>query len=136
MKTICVIAARGGSKGVSKKNTRIFVGKPLIVHAIESALKSKIFSKVVVSTDDKTIANIACKHGAEIPCMRPKKLATSNASMEEVLLHIIKKMEKKGDNFDIILNRDCTAPFIRISDMEGSVNLLKKISDGIYLLIN
>ena len=126
MKAICLIAARGGSKGVPKKNSRIFVGKPLITHAIESALKSKIFSKVIVSTDDKTIAEIARKHGAEVPGLRPKKLATSNASMEDVLFHIIKKMEKNGEKFDIILNRDCTAPFIRISDMKKSIKLLKK----------
>jgi len=126
MNTICIIAARGDSKGVPRKNIRLFVGKPLIVHAIESALSSKIFSKVVVSTDDKKIASIALKHGAEVPCIRPKKLATSSASMDDVLLHMIKKIEEKGEEVDIILNRDCTAPFIRISDMEGSVNLLKK----------
>ena len=126
MKAICLIAARGGSKGVPKKNSRIFVGKPLITHAIESALKSKIFSKVIVSTDDKTIAEIARKHGAEVPGLRPKKLATSNASMEDVLFHIIKKMEKNGEKFDIILNRDCTAPFIRISDMKKSIKFRKQ----------
>ena len=72
MKPICFIAARGGSKGVRRKNIRLFGGKPLIAHSIDSALNSNIFSHVVVSTEDKEIAKIAKKYGAEIPFDRPK----------------------------------------------------------------
>ena len=67
MKPICFIGARGGSKGVPRKNIRPILGKPLIAYTIESSLKSKIFSHVIVSTDDKEIAKVAKQYGAEVP---------------------------------------------------------------------
>ena len=79
MKTICFIGARGGSKGVPRKNIRKIAGKPLIAYTIESAINSGIFSSVVVSTEDKEIAKIAKKYGAEIPFLRPAEYATDNS---------------------------------------------------------
>ncbi len=126
MKPICFIAARGGSKGVIKKNTRLFVGKPLISYAIESALDSEIFSHVIVSTEDNEISAIAKKYGAEVPFSRPKKLATDKAAMRDVLLHGIKNLYQMGYKFDIFVSRDCTAPFIRNVDIKGSIDLLRE----------
>jgi len=93
MKPICIIAARGGSKGVPNKNIRLLGKKPLIAHTIESAIKSKLFSNVIVSTENKKIAYIAKKYGATVPFYRPKKLAADNASMDDVLLDVIKKLK-------------------------------------------
>jgi CMP-N,N'-diacetyllegionaminic acid synthase len=124
MKKICFIGARGGSKGVPQKNIREFGGKPLIAHTIESALDSKIFTKVIVSTDNEKIAKIAKEYGAEIPFIRPKKLASDNASMDDVVFHTIKKLNLMGEYFDILVNRDCTVPFISKSDISGSIKLL------------
>ena len=93
MKPICIIAARGGSKGVPKKNIRLLGKKPLIAYTIESAIKSKLFCDVIVSTENKKIASIAKKYGATVPFYRPKKLATDNASMDDVLLDVIKKLK-------------------------------------------
>ena len=76
-KPICFIAARGGSKGIPRKNIKLLAGKPLIGYTIESSINSKIFSHVVVSTEDKEIARIAQKFGAEVPFLRPKRLATN-----------------------------------------------------------
>jgi len=126
MKPICFIGARGGSKGVPKKNIKQIGGKPLIAHTIKSSLESKIFSHVIVSTDDNKIAKIAKKYGAEVPFLRPKKLATANASMDEVIVHAINKLFSLGYDFDVLVNRDCTAPFIRISDIKKGVSLLNK----------
>ena len=126
MKPICFIGARGGSKGVPKKNIKQIGGKPLIAHTIKSSLESKIFSHVIVSTDDNEIAKIAKKYGAEVPFLRPKKLATANASMDEVIVHAINKLFSLGYDFDVLVNRDCTAPFIRISDIKKGVSLLNK----------
>jgi len=126
MKPICLIGARRGSKGVSKKNIRLLAGKPLVAHTIESALKSKIFSSIIVSTEDKEIARISEKFGAEVPFSRPRQLATDNASMDDVILHAITKLRSLGYNFEILVNRDCTVPFIRKSDIVGSIKLLKK----------
>ena len=126
MKPICIIAARGGSKGVPNKNIRLLGKKPLIAHTIESAIKSKLFSSVIVSTENKKITNIAKKYGATVPFYRPKKLATDNASMDDVLLDVIKKLKLLEYEFEVVVNRDCTAPFIQNSDIKESINLLDR----------
>ena len=126
MKPICFIAARGGSKGVKGKNIKKLGDKPLIAYTIESAKKSKIFSHVIVSTEDKKTAAIAKKYGAEVPFMRPKYLAADNTPLEPVLLHAIEKLNSLGIFFEIFVLRDCTVPFIDVNDMKGAIKLLKK----------
>lgn len=126
MKSICLIAARGSSKGVVNKNIRKLGKKPLIAHTIEQALDSKVFDHVIVSTEDKSIATISKKYGAEVPFQRPKKLATSTASMDDVVIHAVNQLELLGYKFDFLINRDCTAPFIPKSAYRGSINLLKQ----------
>jgi len=125
MKSICFIGARGGSKGVPCKNTKKLAGKPLIAYAIESALDSKLFEHVVVSTDDPKIARISKKYGAEIPFVRPKKLATDNSSMVDVLTHGIKKLRSLDYDFDFFVSRDCTVPFIQKKDISGAIRILQ-----------
>ena len=126
MKPICFIGARGGSKGVPNKNIRKMGGKPLISYTIESSLKSNLFSHVIVSTENSKIANIAKKYGANVPFLRPKKLATDNASFNDVLLHGIKKLKSLKINSDIIVIRDCTVPFISNKTIKNSISILKK----------
>lgn len=126
MKPICFIGARGGSKEVPLKNTRIIGGKPLITHTIKSALSSEIFSHVVVSTENARIARIAKKAGAEVPFLRPRRLATDSASMADVMVHGIRKLESLGYDFDVFVNRDCTVPFIRNLDIRRSIRILRK----------
>lgn len=133
MKTICFIGARGGSKGVPRKNIRPLHNKPLIAYTIESAIESGIFSHVVVSTEDSEIAKVAKKYGAEVPFSRPKKLSTDTAGFVDVMLHGIGELHKLGYKFDVFVNRDCTVPFIRISDMRNAVKLLKNAKcDAVY----
>lgn len=133
MKPICFIAARGGSKGVPRKNIRMFGNKPLIAYTIEKSIKSKIFSHVVVSTEDNEIARIARQYGAEVPFMRPKKIAADTTGMAEVMLHGITELYSLGYEFEIFINRDCTVPFIRDSDIVSSIKLLKqKKCDAVY----
>ena len=98
-KPICFIAARGGSKGIPRKNIKLLAGKPLIGYTIESSINSKIFSHVVVSTEDKEIARISQKFGAEVPFLRPKRLATDSAGMADVILHGLKKLHGMGYDF-------------------------------------
>ena len=126
MKPVCLIAARKNSKGVPGKNIRLFLKKPLIAHAIRSSIRSKDFQTVIVSTDDKKIANIAKKYGAEVPFIRPKKISSDSASMDDVILHAIQELKSIGYEFDILVNRDCTAPFVKNSDVRGSIQLLRK----------
>ena len=125
-KPICLIAARGGSKGVPGKNIRKLGGKPLIAYAIESAIKSSLFSNVIVTTEDKKIAKIAKQFGADVPFLRPKKLATDTVDYNKVILHAITKLKSLGYEFETIVSRDCTVPFIRNSDMKKAIKLLKK----------
>ena len=125
MKPICFIAARGGSKGVPRKNVRFLAGKPLIAYTIEDALDSKIFNSVIVSTEDPKIATISKKYGAEVPFIRPRKLATDSASMDDVIIHAVKKLRSLEYRFDILVNRDCTVPFIRNIDIKGTIELLR-----------
>ena len=126
MKPICFIGARGGSKGLSRKNIRIIDGKPLLAHTIEKALGSKYFSHTIVSTEDSEIVKISQKYGAEVPFIRPKKLSTNNASMEDTLIHGIKKLYSLGYVFKIVVLLDCTVPFLRMDDIKKAVNVLKK----------
>ena len=133
MKPICLICARGGSKGVPNKNIRIIHKKPLIAHTIEKAVNSKIFSHVIVSTEDKKIARISEKYGAEIPFIRPKKLSGDITPIGDVFVHAIKKLETLDYQFDIFVNLDCTVPFIDKKDIIGSINLLKRRKcDAVY----
>ena len=130
MKPVCFIAARGGSRGVPNKNIRIIGGKPLIAHTIEKAIKSNIFSHVIVSTDSKKISNISKKYNATIPFIRPKNLSTHNADGKDVILHGIKKLNSLGYKFDTLVSLDCTVPFIKISDIKRSIVLMKKKKFG------
>ena len=103
MKPICIIPARGGSKGVPRKNIRPLLNKPLIAYTIEKSLKSDIFSHVIVSTEDKEIAKISKKFGAEVPFKRPKILASDYAPMDKVLLHAVQELYKLNYEFSSIL---------------------------------
>jgi pseudaminic acid cytidylyltransferase len=93
---ICIIPARGGSKRIPKKNIKLFYGKPIISYPIEMAIKSNLFEKVIVSTDDNKIATIAKKYGATIH-NRPKLLADDKTDTRTVIVDVIKSLEK--DNF-------------------------------------
>ena len=133
LKPICFIAARGGSKGVQGKNLKNIGGIPLITHTIQKALKSNIFSHVIVSTEDKKIARIAKESGAEVPFLRPKILAKDNSTTIDVILHAIKKLEQMSYEFDVIANLDVTVPFLRMKDVKGAVELLnRKKCDAVF----
>lgn len=99
-----ITPARGGSKGIPMKNIKEICGKPLIVWTIEATKKSKLLDRYVVSTEDKKIAEISKKYGAEV-VDRPKKLATNNATTLSVLKDVLKKI-----NADIVVLLQCTSP--------------------------
>jgi len=126
LKIICFIGARGGSKGVPGKNLRLLGNKPLIAHTIEKSLDSKLFDHVIVSTEDPEIAKISKKYGAEVPFMRPKNLAKDTTGFAEVMIHGITKLKKLDYEFNTLVNRDCTVPFIRDLDIKKAINLFKK----------
>ncbi len=92
-KIICIILARGGSKGLKRKNLRKINGKPLIYYPINDAIKTRIIDDIIVSTDDNEIAYYAKKYGAKVPFIRPKKLSGDLATTESCLKHALLKYE-------------------------------------------
>jgi pseudaminic acid cytidylyltransferase len=110
---ICVIPARGGSKRIPRKNIKEFNGKPIIAYSIEAAIQSNCFDRVIVSTDDNEIAEVATRYGAEIPFIRPPELSNDYTATLPVIKHAIKWLE---DNENFVENVCClyaTAPFIQ-----------------------
>ncbi|MDF2447539.1 MAG: acylneuraminate cytidylyltransferase family protein [Bacteroidota bacterium] len=93
---IAIIPARGGSKGLPGKNIKNLCGKPLIAYTIEAALTSKVVTRLIVSTDDITIADISQKYGAEVPFIRPNHLATDTAKSIDVYKYTLERLEKEG----------------------------------------
>jgi len=126
LKPICIIPARGGSKGIKRKNIRILGKKPLISYSIKTALESNLFQDVIISTEDTEIAKIAEKYNGKIPFMRPSKLAKDVTTTEAVLLHVIKKLRELEYDFDTIMLRDCTVPFIDKQDMKRALEIFYK----------
>jgi N-acylneuraminate cytidylyltransferase len=119
MKIVCIIPARGGSKGIPRKNILDFCGKPLIAWSIEQALESQYIDKVYVSTDDKKIAEISKKYGAEI-IQRPSELSTDTASSEEALLHALSIIEKQT-KVDAVLFLQATSPIRESKDIDEAI---------------
>jgi len=124
LKNIAIIPARGGSKRIPGKNKKNFLGKPIISYSIEAALKCKLFDEVMVSTDDKEIAEIAIQYGAKVPFYRSKKTADDFAALVEVLLEVVGEYESKKKNFKNICCILPTAPFITSKRIKEAFNLL------------
>lgn len=119
------IFARGGSKGVPKKNIRSLGGRPLIAYAIDTARQSEWIDRVVVSTDCPEIARIARQHGAEVPFMRPPHLATDSVSERLAWRHAIEEMEtQSGRKIDVMVALPTTAPFRTVDDVDACIKLL------------
>lgn len=119
-----VIPARGGSKGIIGKNLRIVGGKPLIAHAILAAKAARSIERVVVSTDDPAIAEVAQHYGAEI-VWRPLPLANDTASSESALLHALEHLESaQGYRPELLAFLQCTSPLTIPEDIDGTVELL------------
>jgi len=112
-KSVAIIPARGGSKRIPRKNIKEFYGKPLIAYSIEVALASKLFDKVIVTTDDEEIANIAREYGAEVPFIRPKELSDDFTGTGDVVKHALEWLETKGDTFEFACTIYATSPLLQ-----------------------
>ncbi len=122
MKILSVITARGDSKKLPNKNILKFKKKPLIAHTIISSLKSNLITKTIVSTDSLRIANISRKYGAEIPFLRPKKLARDKSHSPDVVEHAVNFLEKKhNDYFDLILMLQPTSPLRTHKHLDAAI---------------
>ena len=115
MKTIATICARGGSKGLPRKNVLPFAGKPLIAHTIEQALACPLIDAVYVSTDDDEIASVALRYGAHVPYRRPAELASDSAAKIPAIEHLVARLEQRGEAIGTVVDLQPTSP-LRIQD--------------------
>jgi N-acylneuraminate cytidylyltransferase len=123
-KTVAIIPARGGSKGIPDKNLQHVGGIPLLARTIHALQLSSSVSAVYVSTDSESIARLASAYGAEV-IMRPNDLSSDSASSESALLHAIEMIESRGQHPTSIVFAQCTSPFIEPADVDGVINLLE-----------
>lgn len=122
---IAIIPARGGSKRIPRKNIKAFHGKPMIAYSIEAALTSGCFEKVIVSTDDAEIAEVAKQYGADVPFLRPDSISDDYATTMDVMEHAIRWCENEGWNIEAACCLYATAPFVLPEDLQKGHELLR-----------
>lgn len=122
---LAIIPARGGSRRIKNKNIKLFFNKPIIYWSIKAAKQSKLFDKIIVSTDSKKIANICKKYNIEIPFLRPKTLSNDKVSTIKVIKHALIWFKKKGVFFDRVCCIYPASPFISKKIIKKALKLLK-----------
>lgn len=127
---LALIPARGGSKGLPRKNIRPLLGKPLIAWTIEQAKASKYIDRIVVSTDDEEIAEVAKQYGAEVPFIRPKELARDDSPTIDAVLHALEFFSEKGEKFDLLALLEPTSPLRDVEDIDRGIEFLINSEDA------
>lgn len=123
-KVLAIIPARGGSKGLPGKNIRELNGMPLIAWPIKAALNSKYIDRVVVTTDDSEIAEIALKYGAEVPFMRPAEFARDTSPSSEAILHALRLCIETDGEYDYFVLLEPTSPLTETADVDKALEIL------------
>lgn len=123
---LAVIPARGGSKRIPRKNIKMFCGKPMIAWSIEAALQSGCFDKVIVSTDDEEIAEVARQYGASVPFMRPSELSDDYTGTIPVIQQAIEWCKANGFDARQVCCLYATAPFVSPEDLRRGLNTLEQ----------
>ncbi|CAN1525942.1 NeuA CMP-N-acetylneuraminic acid synthetase [Methylophilaceae bacterium] len=121
---IAVIPARGGSKRIPRKNIKLFNGKPMIAWSIEAAKASCLFDRIIVSTDDAEIAEVAKKWGVEVPFTRPAELSNDFAATTEVIAHAAQWAIDDGLDLESVCCIYATAPFVQVEDIKRGCETL------------
>jgi len=129
-KAIAIIPARGGSKRIPRKNIKEFYGKPLIAYSIQTAQESNLFEKIIVTTDDDEIAQVAKHYGAEVPFIRPKVLADDFTGTADVVIHALQWLQEHGEKYDYVCTIYATAPLLQSKYLIEGYDKLKN-SDAI-----
>ena len=132
MSTIALIPARGGSKGIPRKNIKLFNSKPLIYWSIQTALNSNYVDRVIVSTDDEEIAEVAKSYSAEVPFLRPKKFASDQSPGIDPVIHALENIP----NVDNILLLQPTSPFRETKHIEEIFQLSAKYNSDSVVSIS
>ena len=122
---IAIIPARGGSKRIPRKNIKDFLGRPMIAYAIEAAIASQLFDKVIVSTDDQEIAKVAQQHGAEAPFVRPQELADDFTGTNDVIKHALNWFVSQGVSIEYACCIYATVPLLRPQYLQEGLEQLQ-----------
>ena len=131
LKVLAIIPARGGSKGVPRKNIKDLNGKPLIYYSIIEGQRSKYVDKVVVSTEDEEIKKVAQSFNCEV-VDRPEEFATDKAKTEPVLQNVLEQLSERGEEYDIMVLLQCTTPFRKAKDIDKAIEyFLEKDADSV-----
>jgi CMP-N,N'-diacetyllegionaminic acid synthase len=123
VKAIATICARGGSKGIPRKNVLPFAGKPLIAHSIEQALACPLIEGVYVSTDDDEIADVARRYGAQVPYRRPAELASDDSAKIPAIEHLVAHLEQQGVVIDTVVDLQPTSPLRTQQDLAAAIGM-------------
>lgn len=126
IRTVATICARGGSKGLPRKNVLPFAGKPLVAHTIEQALACPGISDVYISTDDDEIADVAHRFGAQVPYRRPVELATDQAAKIPAVEHLVAYLEEQGEVIDFVVDLQPTSPLRAPEDLANALALVDR----------
>lgn len=130
---IAIIPARGGSKRIPRKNIKNFCGQPIIAYSIQAAQQSRLFDRIVVSTDDEEIAEVSRQYGAEIPFMRPRELADDYTGTNAVVKHALKWFRDQGEPAEYACCIYATAPFIQVEYLkQGFDKLVSSNKDFVF----
>jgi len=121
-----LITARGGSRGIPRKNVLPLAGKPVLAWTIEAALASPRIDRVVLSTDDEEIARVGRQWGAEVPFLRPPELATADAGHFDVVLHALDWLRDDGDEPDYVMLLQPTSPLRTATDIDNAVAVAER----------
>lgn len=125
MRVLGIITARGGSKGIPRKNIVPLAGKPLLAWTAEAALAS-LLTRIVLSSDDEEIAQVAREHGVDVPFMRPAELAQDDTPTIPVLQDVIRRLAEAGETYDAVFVLQPTNPLRRVTDIDGAIELLER----------
>ena len=120
-----LIPARGGSKGIVRKNTRLLAGKPLLAYTASAARKSSFLSRIVLSTDDREIAELGRAEHLDVPFLRPAELAEDSTPMIEVVLHGLRWLEKQGEQYDAVCLLQPTSPLRSAETIDRCISELR-----------
>jgi CMP-N,N'-diacetyllegionaminic acid synthase len=119
-----VIPARGGSKGIPRKNLAPLAGRPLLAYTCDAARASRTLTRVMVSTDDAEIAAVAARHGVEAPFLRPAALAADDTPMLDVLVHLLSALAEQAYTPEVVVLLQPTSPLRRAEHIDAAVQLL------------
>ncbi len=136
IRRLLIIPARGGSKRIKNKNIKKFHGKPIIFYAIETALKSKLFSKIHISTDSKKIVNTIKEKNLHYDFYRPKNLSGDKIGIFDVIKFVVKKFGDNGIKFNEVWCMTPCSPLIKAKDLINASKILKKAPKNIVISIS